>query len=187
VLVFDALKITGKLGFLMDSPLSILGSLTSIGAAIWAAVEARRSSRAATRSETMRNEIVHRRRLIEVSHIHAETKRILAVASEVGPTTNAKLLRGVDNAKIARQVEEYARSLLDQSGHFSDVFGNEARALCERLRPDIEALAEAVTPEDKKRYGKSIYYNISAFMPIAKGLADEQREQTPKAQGGAIT
>lgn len=165
---------------LMDSPLSILGSLTSVGAAIWALVEARKAVRAATQAEALRDEIIHRRRLVEVSHVYADTKRILATASEVGPTTNAKLLRGVDGAKIAREVAAYAQSLTDQSGHFSDIFGNDARALCERLRPDIEALAEAVTPEDKKSFGKSIYYNILAFMPLAKQLADEQREQAPK-------
>jgi hypothetical protein len=164
----------------MDSPLSIIGSLASIGAAVWAFIEARKSAKAATHAETMRDEIIHRRRLIEISQVYADTKRILAVASDVGPATNAKLLRGVDTAKIAKQVEEYARSLLEQSSHFSDLFGNEARALYERLRPDIEALAEASTPEEKKSSGRSIYYSISAFMPIAKNLADDQREQTPK-------
>ena len=166
----------------MDSPLSILGSLASIGAAIWAFVEAKRSAKAATRAEALRDEIVDRRRLVEVNHIYTETKRILAVASEVGPATNAKLLRGIDSAKIAREVDEYARLLLDQSNHFSAGFGNDARELCDRLRPDIEALAEASTPEEKKASGKGIYYSVSAFMPLAKKLADEQREQAPKAK-----
>lgn len=168
----------------MDSPLSILGSLASIGAAIWAFIEAKKAARAATRAAAMRDEIIHRRGLIEVSQVYADTKRILAVAAEVGPTTNAKLLRGVDTSNTARQIEEYARLLLEQSSHFSDLFGNEARTLCERLRPDIESLAEATTPEQKKAAGKSIYYCISAFMPIAKRLADGQREQTPKSMDG---
>ena len=116
--------------------------------------------------------------------MHADTKRILIVASEVGPSTNAKLLRGVDTAKLAKQIEEYARLLSEQSGHFSDFFGNEARALCERLKPDIETLAEATTPEQTKAAGTRIYYSISAFMPIAKEVADGQREQTPKSLDG---
>jgi hypothetical protein len=165
----------------MDSPLSILGSLASIGAAVWAFVEARKAARAASAAETMRDEIVDRRRLIEVSQVHADTKRVLVAVSDVGPSTNSKLLRGVDAAKIARQVEEYTRSLSEQSAHFSDFFGNEARALCERLRPDIEKLAEATTPEEKKAAGKSIYYAISAFVSIAKDVADGKREQAPKS------
>ncbi|GAO36361.1 hypothetical protein SCT_1767 [Sulfuricella sp. T08] len=118
--------------------------------------------------------------MLEVSQVYADTKRILAVASEVGPSSNAKLLRGVNCAKIAREIEEYARSLLEQSSNFTDIFGNEARSLCDDLRSDIEALAEAVTPEDMKAHGKSIYYKIQAFMPIAKQHADDRREQTPK-------
>ena len=168
----------------MDSPLSILSSVASIGAAIWAFIEARKAMQAATHAAAMRDEIVHRRRLIEVSQVHADTKRILSVASEVGPSTNAKLLRGVDTAKIAKQIEEYARLLSEQSGHFSDFFGNEARALCDKLKPDIERLAEATTPEEKKTAGTNIYYSISAFMPIAKEVADGQREQTPKSLNG---
>jgi hypothetical protein len=168
----------------MDSPLSILGSLASIGAAVWAFIEARKAARAATDAAAMRDEIVQRRRVIEVSQVHADTKRILSVASEVGPSTNVKLLRGVDTAKIAKQIEEYTRSLSEQSAHFSDFFGNEARALCERLMPDIEKLAEAIAPEDKKSAGKSIYYNISAFVSITKDLADGKREQSPKSLDG---
>lgn len=170
----------------MDSPLSIASSIASIGAAIWAFIEARKSAKAATLAQTVRDEIVHRRHLVEVSQLYAETKRILAVISDVGPATNAKLLRGIDATRIAQDVEEYTRSLLDQSGHFSDVFGNEARILCEQLRPDIEALAEAISSEEKKARGKSIYYRISAFMPIVKQLADRQREQAPKAQNGVL-
>jgi len=168
----------------MDSPLSILGSVASIGAAIWAFMESKKAVQAATHAAAMRDEIVHRRRLIEVSQVHSDTKRILSVASEVGPSTNAKLLRGVNAAKIAKQIEEYARVLLEQSGHSSDFYGNEARALCERLRPDIEKLAEATTPKQKKTAGTSIYYSISAFMPIAKKLADGQREQAPQSPNG---
>lgn len=163
----------------MDSPLSILGSLASIGGAIWALFEAKKSARAASKAESLRDEIVHRRRLTEASQVYADTKRALATASDVGPSSNPGLLRGVSGAKIAKQIEEYARSLYEQSGHFSDLFGNHARTLCEDLKADIEALAEAKTPEEKKMHGKNIYYKIQSFMPLAKKLADDWREQTP--------
>ena len=165
----------------MDSPLSILGSVASIGAAIWSFIEAKKAVQSATHAAAMRDEIIHRRRLVEVSQVHADTKRILAIVSEVGPSTNAKLLRGVDTVKIAKQIEEYARQLSEQTGHFSYFFDIKARALCEQLKPVIEALAEATTPEQKKTVGKRIYYSILAFMPIAKEVADGQREQIPKS------
>lgn len=166
----------------MDSPLSILGSLASIGAAIWAFYEASKAAKAAMRAEAVRDEIIDRRRLIEVSQVYADTKRIFAVAAEIGPATSAKLLRGVDTSKIAKQIEEYSRSLLEQSSHFSDVFGNEARSLCDRLRPEIEALAAATTPEQKISTGRNIYYSISAFIGTAKSVADDKREQQPRQE-----
>lgn len=164
----------------MDSTLSILGSIASIAGAVWAFREAQKSAHAATKAESLRDEIVHRRQLLEVSQVYTDTKRILIIVSDVGPSSNPKRLRGVNTAKIAREIEEYTRSLLEQSSHFADIFGNEARSLCESIGPDIEALAEAVTPEDKKEHGKNAYYKIQAFMPIAKQHADGRREQAPK-------
>lgn len=166
----------------MDSPLSILGSIASISAAVWAFVEAKKSAKSASQAESMRDAIYSRRRLVEVSHVYTETKRVLTVAAEVGPATNPKRLRGVDSTRIARELDEYARLLLDQSSHFSADFGNDARALCDRLKPDIQGLAEASTPEEKKTFGTNIYYNVSAFMPIAKQLVDEQRDQSLTTQ-----
>lgn len=168
----------------MDSPLSILGSIASIGAAIWAFIEAKKAAGSASHAEKMRNELISRRRLIEISQVHMDTKRILAVVSEVGPATNAKLLRGVDVAKIAKQVEEYSLSLQEQSNHFSDTLGNKARALCEQLKPDIVKLAEANTPETKLGAGRAIYYSITAFLSVAKSHADDQRENAPKSLEG---
>lgn len=45
---------------------------------------------------------------------------------------------------------------------------------------DIEGLAEAKSFEDKKRFGKSIYYKIENFTPIVKELTDIKKEQPPK-------
>jgi hypothetical protein len=163
----------------MDSTLSILGSLASIAGAIWAFKEARSSAKSATQAKALHDEIIHRRKMLEVSQIHSDTKRILSVVSKVGPSTNARMLRGVNGAEIAKEVEEYTRALLEQSAHFSEAFGNDARSLCENLRPEIEKLAEAIPPQDKKTHGMSIYYQIENFMPIAKRMADEKREQAP--------
>jgi len=44
------------------------------------------------------------------------------------------------------------------------------------LHPDIEALSEAKSFDDKKAAGKSIYYKIDSFMSFAKELSDERKE-----------
>src|SRR4030095_8184848 len=105
----------------MDSTLSILGSVASIASAVWAYREARRSALSATKAESLLDEIVHRRKLLEVSQVYAESKRILSIVSDVGPSAEPKRLRGINAAKIAREIEEYARSLQEQSNHFADI------------------------------------------------------------------
>ncbi len=164
----------------MESLISIIGSSASIGAAIWAFVEAKKSANAATKAEVLHDELVHRRKIVEVSQVHSETKRVLSVVSKVGPSCNAKLLKGVNCADIAKEVETYASFIFEQSGHFTDFFKNKAKELCEDLKEDIESLSEAVTFEVKKQFGKSIYYKIQNFMPAVKELSDEKRERALK-------
>jgi hypothetical protein len=163
----------------MESILSIIASIVSIVGAIWSLVEAKRSAGSARDAGTIRDELVNRRKLVEVSQVAAETRRILNVVSKVGPSSDTKRLKGINSAEIAKEVEEYARALLEHSSHFSEFFDNTARALSEDLKLDIEALAEAITPDDKKLAGKSIYYKIQTFMPLVKQMADEKREHQP--------
>jgi hypothetical protein len=161
----------------MESVIAIIGSIASIGGAIWAFIEARKSINAANKAEKLRDELMHRRKIVEVSQVHSETSRILSVVSKVGPSCNEKLLKGVNCADIAKEVEVYARFILEQSGHFSDFFDNMAKELCDDLKDDIEALSEAINFEDKKSHGKGIYYKIQNFMPAVKQLSDEKKER----------
>lgn len=156
--------------------IAVIGSIASIGGAVWAFVEARKSSKAATKAERVRDEIVSRRKLIEVSQVHAETARILKIVSTVGPACNPSLLRGVNCGSIAKDVEEYSRYINEHSSHFNDFFENKAKELCSDLHPNIEALSEAKSFDDKKAAGKSIYYKIDSFMPFVKELSDERKE-----------
>jgi hypothetical protein len=161
----------------MESVISIVGSFASLGGALWAFIEAKKSINAARKSEKVRDELINRRQMVEVSQVHSETSRILSVVSKVGPSCNAKLLKGVNCADIAKEIEVYARFILEQSGHFTDFFENKARELCDDLKDDIESLSEAIDFETKKKYGKSIYYKIQNFMPAVKHLSDEKRER----------
>jgi len=157
--------------------LSILGSIASISAAIWALYEATQAAKSATKAEAVRDEIIHRRKMVEVTQVHSETNRILKVVSKVGPSCNSTLLRGVNCADIAKEVEEYSRFINEQSSHFTMFFANNAKDLCDQLKADIELLAEAKSYDDKKSAGKSIYYKIYNFMPTVKRLSDEKKER----------
>jgi len=65
--------------------------------------------------------------------------------------------------------------LLEQRSHFCGLYSDQATTLCENLKLDIEGLAEAKSFDEKKRFGKSIYYNIENFMPVVKQLADSKQ------------
>ena len=156
--------------------ISVIGCVASIAGAVWAYIEACKAKDSATKAETIKGEIVERRKLVEVSQVHYETSRILKTVSTVGPACNASILRGVNCAIIAKEVEEYCRFINEQSSHFTDFFDNKAQQLCESLKRDIELLSEAKTFENKKTAGKSIYYQINDFMPIVKGLSDDKKE-----------
>lgn len=164
----------------IENAISVIGSIASIGGAIWAFFEAKKSTDAATKSELLHSELIHRREMIEVSIVHEETKRILGVVSKVGPSCNAQLIKGVNCADIAKEVEVYARFILEQSEHFTDFFDNKARELCDDLTDDIEALSEATNFEQIKNCGKKIYYKIQNFMPAVKQLSDEKKERALK-------
>lgn len=157
--------------------LSAIGAVASIIGAFWALYEARKASLSASKAEEMRNDLIERRKMVEVSQVHTETARILRTVSAVGPSCNPSLLRGVNCGLIARDVQEYCRFINEQRAHFADFFDNSAKQLCEDLAGDIEALSEAKSFDEKKSAGKRIYNKINNFMPAVKTLADQKRER----------
>ena len=70
--------------------------------------------------------------------------------------------------------------LLERRSHFTDFYSDHATKLRDDLKADTEGLAEANTFEDKKRYGKSIYYKIENFVSVVKQLADANQEQAQR-------
>lgn len=74
----------------LESWISVIGSIASIGGAIWAFIEANKASKSASKAEKVKGELVERRKLVEVSQVHAETSRILKTVSTVGPSCNSR-------------------------------------------------------------------------------------------------
>jgi hypothetical protein len=160
----------------MEIWISIIGSIASIGGAIWAWYQAVDAAKSATKAEKVKREIIERRKIVELSQVYKETTRILQIVSKVGPSCNSSTIRGVNCSHIATEVSEYSRFLNEHSSHFTDLFENKAKDLCVSIKDDIENLAEAKTFDDKKGAGKCIYYKIDDFAPIVKSLSDGKRE-----------
>lgn len=160
----------------METWISVIGSFASILGAIWAWMQAIASKKSASKAEKVKQDIIERRKIIEVSQIYKETNRILQQVSKVGPSCNENTIRGLKCSDIAMEVMEYSRFLNEHSSYFGNSFENEAKELCVSIRNDIENLAEAKTFEEKKTAGKNIYYKVDRFLPIVKSISDERRE-----------
>lgn len=163
---------------MFEAALSVIGSLASIGAAIWAFVEAGRAKKAAQRANEVRGELIGRRELVEVSQLLTETRRILQSVSRVGPACNERKLRGVDCAEIAHEVGEYSQLVGEAEVHFPADFQNDVRVLRTGLSEDVRALAEATNFEQKKSAGMTVHRKIDNFLPVVKTLLDSKREQS---------
>lgn len=167
---------------MIEAALSILGSIASIGAAIWSYIEAKRSREAASRAEQVRSEMIDRRKLVEVSQLLVETRRVLQSVSRVGPACTERKLKGIDCSEIARDVEQYSRLLGEHETHFFMTFQNQAKQLRAALVQDIQSLASATIFEEKKAAGMRLYEKIDNFSPAVKELLDEKRETSTLAQ-----
>lgn len=162
----------------MEAALSIIGSIASILGAIWALVQAKKAACSADAAERVLRGMVDRRKLTEIVQVHTEIKRVLNVVARVGPTSTPQLVKGVNCADIAREVETFVAMLQKQRSHFSDLYSDRATELRNSLKLDIEGLSEAKTFEDKKRFGKSIYYKIENFTSVVKQLSDAKKEDS---------
>lgn len=156
---------------------SIIGSIASIGGAFWAFIEARKSSQSASKAEEIKNTIKERRKLIEINQIHNETTKILNKVSSIGPACDTKLLRGVNGASIAIEVGEYTRHLNEHISDLNEPLKTQIVELCENLRSDIETLSEAITAEEIKSIGKTIYYKIYSILPSIKNESNQSKEK----------
>lgn len=163
-------------GINWETTISVVGSIASILGAVWAYMEAGKAAKSVTKAESVRDEIINRRELIEVSKVHSETTRILKVASRVGPSSDLRRLTGFNAPEVASEIEEYVRFLSEHSSHFSELFENKARELCDSIRDDIPVLADARDPNSIKDIGKVIYHKIHGFLPTAKMISDLKRE-----------
>lgn len=161
----------------MEDLFSIIASIASIVAACVAVIGARSSIASFREAKKIRDDLVRRRGIAELSKLYGETGRILRVVSEVGPTCTSKSLRGKDPRRIADQVQEFSRLVNEHRSHFEGPLVNLAKDLCDSLRGNIEALAVASDADSIKAAGKAMYHLIDAFHPEMKRYVDGERER----------
>lgn len=158
-----------------DSTLSIVGSITSLIGAAYAAYQAYTAKKSADLVEYTKNKLIGRRKLAELSHLHAETMRILRTLSEVGPTC-VKDVRGLDIKRIAQELVDYSSLVKQHTDDFEEGQRAFVVKFCSDVEPLISKLVNASTFNDRKKAGISAYYLVDGFLPSVKLLSDASRE-----------
>jgi len=156
--------------------IGLIGSVASIGAAIWAFIEARKASGSASAAEKIRLELINRRKLVEASQFYREANRAISSLTAVGPTSSASSVRGIDCSRISTQALEFITFLNTHREELPSLLKTKVGALVVNTKKDLATLAEAKTFDEKKSAGSAIYYQIAAIMPDIKALADEKKE-----------
>lgn len=159
-----------------DSTLSIIGSVTSLIGAAYAAYQAYVAKRSADIVEDTRNKLVSRRKLAELSHLHSETMRILRTLSEVGPAC-VKDVRGLDIKRIAQELVDYSSLVKQHSDDFEVSKHASAIKFCSDIEPLISKLVNASTFSDRREAGISAYYLVDGILASVKSLSDASREK----------
>lgn len=167
-----------------DQWLSVLGSIVSIGAAIWAFIEARKSMAAASKAETIKNEMIDRRQLVEASKIHSETERVILKVSQIGPASRIEVLSGININDILNEVQNFSTFIIAQSEQYDDKFKKTAKKLNKDLQTNIDELSQSNLKEDYKRIGTIIFNALQGFLPTTKSLADGRRENVQIKKDG---
>lgn len=167
-----------------DNGLSVVGSIASIGAAIWAFVEARKAMAAASKAETIKNEMIDRRQLVEASKIHSETERVISKVSQIGPASRVEVLSGINIDDILNEVQSFSTFIIAQSEQYDDNFKRTVKKLNKDLQTDIDKLSQSTLEYEYKQIGTKIFSALQGFLPTAKSLADGRRENVQIQKDG---
>jgi hypothetical protein len=128
----------------MNDWIAITGSIFSIGGALYALYQAHQSKKYSIEAQNVRDELIDRRKLSEISRIHSETHNILKSVSRIGSTSTESSVKSVKCIDIAKDVEEYSKLINEQSLNSgnSKLFDKEVKKLCKLLDNKVKCLSE---------------------------------------------
>ena len=163
----------------MTDWIAIIGSIFSISGALYAFYQAQQSKKHSIEAQNIRNELIDRRKLSEISKIHNETHNILKSVSRIGFTSTESSVKSIKCIDIAKDVEEYSKLVNEQSLNSGNkLFNKEAKKLCELLDNKIKCLSEVDEFMEIRSIGMDIYKSINSFLPMVKVLTNEKMEKS---------
>ncbi|HIC7325778.1 TPA: hypothetical protein ACW5VC_002962 [Yersinia enterocolitica] len=158
-----------------DVIFSRVGTVVTFLCAFGSAYSWFRSSQSATKAEKAVDKINYQRKILDASSLYDHTTRILKVVGKIGSAANKERIRGLDTDEIANELSEYITLVLENT---YDVETKEKLSIdpikfCDDIKQDIENLVDAVSLEDKLKYGRAIQAKIFQFSPQLKSLTNK--------------
>lgn len=159
--------------------LSIVGSIASIGGALWAWNEAKKSSRSASEAQQIKTQLINQRKTAELSEI----KPLLSSALDAVKHYNTKsvtTLAGLGEQSTSKELEaEKIQSLLNKvvefSYYFVEGFGQQ---FYDDSNKSLQAFLSSTQAIDTKRYGCDLHRQLLTFSTVLRKNLTEKKEAT---------
>lgn len=159
--------------------LSIAGSVASIGGAVWAWREAKRSSRSASKAEQIKTQLVNQRMTAELSEIKPLLSSALDAVKHYN-TRSVSTLAGLGDQSTSKEAEaEKVQSLLNKVVEFSDYF---PEGLGQQFYDDTDASLQeflsSTQASDTKKFGCDLHRQLLNFSTVLRKNLTEKKEAT---------
>ncbi|MGR3972474.1 hypothetical protein [Shewanella sp. 1180_01] len=157
--------------------LSIIGSVASIGGAIWAWKEAVKSSKSATKAEQIKAQMINQRKTSELS----ELKPLVLDATDSVKRYSTTMVSSLIGADETTKETEAAKiqTLLNKIVEFSDYFPeNFANQFFETSHSSLQSFLEANSPGDSKKHGMDLHKQMVDFSSVLRKNLTEKKEST---------
>lgn len=153
--------------------LNIVGSVASIGAAIFAFFEASKAKSFAKKAQEIKDTISTEQRKIFLSRILTETKKIMGVSIKMTtPATPTKKLRGLDYQSSIEQLREFIDSL-KENGHYLSA---ESHIIVETnyllIEEKLKEVAMEENQQQKYELGDEIHKAMGEMIKVIKPQLD---------------
>jgi len=159
------------------SIIAIIGTVASIGGAVVAVWQAKRSTSAANEARLVRAQLIGHRQASELTQLHIVCKKAQKSMEKYGPGSVPANLHGISPEKDAQDVQEFLLLIKENRLHFGNQFPNEADDFCDKLAPILNSFAQAKKPNDLRQHGTQILLHLSNMTSITKKYLDGKREQ----------
>lgn len=157
--------------------LSIVGSVASIGGAIWAWREAVKSSKSASKAEQIKTQMINQRKTSELSELKPLVFAATECVKRYSTTMVSRLAGSGDTTKEdeAEKIQTLLNKIIEFGDYFPDGFSEQFFEISHR---SLQSFLAATSPEDSKKYGMDLHKQMVDFSSVLRKNLTEKKETT---------